>query len=128
MTRAELVPFAEAELASRESAYPGRIRAGTISADEGGRTLAAWRAIVTLLRDGSVPLEPCLGERPADAWQMLVAQSVIAADYRFGRAVADGSEDSCRRSAAAREIRSLLVRSAIRQGAEVPTFDDMETK
>ncbi|HEY8593275.1 MAG TPA: hypothetical protein VIL42_10500 [Sphingomicrobium sp.] len=115
MTRRDLASHAQAELASREAHYPDRVVAGTMSADEAGRGIAAWRAIVALLEHGETTFEPCLGETPAIAWAELLAVIHAAVEHRVGK------PDQGNRLFALRQIRSLLIPSAIRQGVQIRT-------
>ena len=113
--RSQLIFAAAHELEQRELHFPEQIKAGTRDPDEAGRTIAAWRSIVALLRDGAVELEPCLGEDCPRAWLQLVQAVQAAVGHRASR------DDP--RAAALVEIRSLLLRSAIRAGTNVPSFD-----
>lgn len=113
MTRTELSAAARAELATREAHYPKQVADGRMSADDAGKGIAAWRAIAALLEHGSTEFEACLGETPEAAWPHLVEAVDKALEHRLSR------EDTPQLSAVAR-IRTLIWRSAIRAGAELP--------
>lgn len=130
MTRPDLAEAARYELRTREVHCPQQVAAGTRDADDAGRSIAAWRAIVGLLDHGATEFEPVLcptkvGEdgsarqeiTPAAAWPALVAAAQAALEHRVGKG------DSGR-ARALHAIRSTLIRSAIRQGAELPNFDN----
>lgn len=114
-TKARLAEAARRELRTREVIYPQQVANGTRSADEAGRAIAAWRAIVGLLDDprGLAEFEPVLGATPAQAWPELVDQAGKALNHRAGKG--DGEQ-----AAALRALRSSLIRSGIRQGANLP--------
>ena len=152
MTRLDLAETARAELITREQQYPLQVRAGKRTADEAGRALAAWRAIVALLRDGQVRVEACLASDPErdpvggdgsavkrardpvgldgsaiknardpvgldgsaikNAWPHLLEAIQAAVEHRASK------NDARYRPLC--EIRTLLIRSASRQG--VPLF------
>lgn len=124
MTRPDLAPHASAELAAREARYPERVQAGVMSADEAGRGLAAWRAILALLEHGEAPIEACLGETPAIAWAELLAAVQPALEHRARKADEYPCDSSAERFAALKQIRSALLRSAVRQGAQLSAIDD----
>lgn len=111
MTRPDLAEHARAELASRELHYPDRVQACVMSTDEAGRALAAWRAIAALLGEGSVVPEACLGEKLGDAWPHLLKAVGDAVEHRV---LKDDQDD---RLGALKQIRTLLIRSAARQGS-----------
>ena len=113
MTRSELAAAARAELATREAHYPKQVRDGRMSADDAGRGLAAWRAIVALLEHGSTEFETCLGDTPQAAWPHLVEATEKALDHRL-----KGNDDP--QVAALARIRTLIWRSAYRVGADLP--------
>ena len=117
LPRAELVAAARAELELRERAYPAQVEAGRMSADEAGRGLAAWMAIAALLEHGEAEVEPCLGETAAAAWGELLGALDKAIDHRIDK----GPHE---RLPALARIRSLLHRSAVRQGADLPAADE----
>jgi hypothetical protein len=112
LPRAELVAAARAELVARERAYPAQVEAGRMSADEAGRGLAAWMAIAALLERGEAAVEPCLGESAAAAWTELLDALARAIDHRIDKG-------PHQRLPALAAIRSLVTRSAVRQGAVI---------
>lgn len=128
MNRPDLAAAATFELTQREKSYPDQVKAGTRSADEAGRSLAAWRAIAEILHRGTATFEACLGETPAEAWPHLVEAAALATEHRLHRALIKNSPEAELRMIAAREIRDLMMRSAIRQGAQLPSFDQQEPK
>lgn len=123
MTRPDLAETALLELRTREVTFPQEIAQKTRDADQAGRTIAAWRSIVQLLRCGEAAFEPCLGSTPAEAWPEVVAAAQAAAEHRLRAALRSHSIDAERQMLAVREIRDLLWRSAIRQGATISGFD-----
>ena len=121
MIRNDLAEAARYELGTREVHYPQQVANGTRSADDAGRSIAAWRAIVALLEYGSTEFEPILGATPAAAWPALLDAVQLALNHRAAKGDAD-------RTRALREIRSALIRSAIRQGAEIGSSDEPRRK
>jgi hypothetical protein len=117
VTRPDLAPHASAELATRDAHYPEQIAAKKRTADEAGRALAAWRAIVALLEHGQVEPEACFPTLQS-AWDEIKAAIDAAIEHRASQCRIDGGGPGDRLSAL-REIRSLVIRSAARQGAHV---------
>ena len=81
--------------------------------------LASWRRILGLLETGELDLGE--DETAAQAFPTLVAIAHQALTRRT--ADCDGSDAQERRICALRRIRDLLLRSAIRAGAAIPSFD-----
>ncbi len=81
--------------------------------------LASWRRILDLLEQGQLELGE--DETPAEAFPPLLA----VAHEALTRRVADcrGSDAEERRIGALKRLRDLLLRSAIRAGAAIPSFD-----
>ena len=114
----DMIAAAQAELATRERSLPKRVRNQEITPQEAERSLASWRAIVALLRNGAVELEPCLGTSPSEAWLQPLETLQAAIDYRASKNEAAATH--------LRHARSLLIKAAIRAGAEIPSFDPPE--
>jgi hypothetical protein len=123
MTAAELAEAALHELREREVTYPQLISQQKKDPGEAGRTIAAWRAIVALLRCGETAFEPCLGLTPAEAWPEVVAAAHAACEHRLRVSLRTSSTDAERQMLAIRQTRDLLLRSAVRAGATLPSFD-----
>jgi hypothetical protein len=83
--------------------------------------LACWRRIVVLLQDGELQLD--YDERAADAFPPIVAAAQQSLEHRVRQCAAAPSEAHERRIAVLRQIRDLVMRSAIRAGAKLPSFD-----
>jgi hypothetical protein len=117
VTRVELARHAAAELADREQRYPLQVAANRMSADTAGRRLAAWRMIVTLLDAGETRVEACFGADIRTAWRELLEQVEAAVDHRARRCGTDPGAGE--RLTALRHLRSMLIRSASRQGLAI---------
>jgi hypothetical protein len=115
-----MLEAAKAELASREAKLPKRVAAGEIAAAAAERSLASWRAIIGLLEGNPTAFPPCLGSTPSEAWQPLVAAADAALNHR-------ASKDDPR-TPALRQLRSLLIRSAINAGAKLPDFNEPDAQ
>lgn len=124
VTRADLAVHARDELGTRELHYPGQVKAEKRTADEAGRGLAAWRAIVALLEHGTSEFEQCLGTTPAKAWPHLVEAAEAAVEHRLHQALIRPEAAFEARMVAMRELRTLLIRSAVRQGAVLTSIPE----
>lgn len=120
-TRASILPHARAELAAREASYPMRVKAAKMTADEAGRALAAWRAIVALLEnaDGTAAPDPCLGPKLVDAWLEIVTVVDAAVEHRLAKCDDDPGETSEQRLGAMAALRRLVRHSAVRAGLTI---------
>jgi hypothetical protein len=113
---AELLAAARAELATRVDHYPDQITAGTRTADAAGRSLAAWRALAAMLEHGQVEPEACFPTLQS-AWEEIGAAVDAAIGHRSRQCAVDGESGPGERLTALRRIRTLIIRSAARQGA-----------
>lgn len=97
-----MIDAAKTELAGRARSLPKRVEAGEISSEAAEQSLSAWRAIESLLSTGET-----LGGK--DLWPRLVEAVQAAVEHRAAK--------NDPRTPALRQIRSILIRSAIRAGA-----------
>jgi hypothetical protein len=122
--RLQILPFARLELAEREAAYPKRVKAGRMTADQAGRTLAAWRSIVELLEHGSAPVEACFGDSVSAAWAEIVSAVATALDHHMTKAATAATADREQRIGAMAALRRMVRKAAWPAGFGFPEAEE----